>query len=579
MIRGVRADQDGFRPVAFERGFNVVLADRTTTSGQLDSRNGVGKSTLLEVIDFGLGARRSSLATLKSSELNGWTFYVDLEVDGRLITVARNTTNAQNVYFTGDATGWPIQPTIRADGQTYTIPQWTSLLGLLMFGLDPNREGQYGPSFRGLISFFLRSGRQAYSDPFETFAKQRQWSRQALTAFLLGLDWEIAAQWQILKDRRNFLRDLRRGVQTGAVESLLGSTGELEAERIRLESVHRRQRQDLAAFRVHPQYTEIERQANELTESIHGDVNANVIDLALIETYETALRDETPPSRRSIEILYRDAGAVFQPDTLRHLADVETFHRNVTQNRRQFLGAELERLRRQRAQRLVHIRTASDSRAELMELLSSHGALEEYVGLQEHHHATGAMLEAVRQRIAVLREVDEGESQVRVEEELLRQRADLSLIERTAQREAAVTAFNEYTLAMYESPGNLVIDVGSEGYKFDVEILRAGSGGVEHMQVFAFDMVLATLWSQQDRNPGFLIHDSIVFEGVDERQVAAALGLAKSLCTTHGYQYICMLNSDQIPTADLPEDFGLDSSVRITLNDQPAADSLLGRRF
>ena len=48
-------------------------------------------------------------------------------------------------------------------------------------------------------------------------------------------------------------------------------------------------------------------------------------------------------------------------------------------------------------------------------------------------------------------------------------------------------------------------------------------------------------------SPGFLIHDSTIFDGVDERQRAEALELAASESQAHGFQYICTLNSDDVP--------------------------------
>lgn len=47
------------------------------------------------------------------------------------------------------------------------------------------------------------------------------------------------------------------------------------------------------------------------------------------------------------------------------------------------------------------------------------------------------------------------------------------------------------------------------------------------MKVFCYDMVIAELGMERNFFPDFLIHDSTIFDGVDERQVARALMLAK----------------------------------------------------
>ena len=148
MIRRIRSDRPGFRTVEFGPGFNVVLAERSGEAGQQDSRNGVGKSTLVEIIAFCLGARLAELRTLKSPAIRGWTFYLDLDVAGRQVSAGRNTESPQRIIFAGDASGWPIQPAIRQEGETYTIAQWTSLLGTQLFGLDPNSGESHPPTFR-----------------------------------------------------------------------------------------------------------------------------------------------------------------------------------------------------------------------------------------------------------------------------------------------------------------------------------------------------------------------------------------------------------------------------------------------
>ena len=71
-----------------------------------------------------------------------------------------------------------------------------------------------------------------------------------------------------------------------------------------------------------------------------------------------------------------------------------------------------------------------------------------------------------------------------------------------------------------------------------------------------------------------------MFDGVDERQKAAAWARAKAESERLGFQYICMVNTDDIPEVEVMQ--GLDirdeSLVRAVLTDQPDG-CLLGMRF
>jgi uncharacterized protein YydD (DUF2326 family) len=130
------------------------------------------------------------------------------------------------------------------------------------------------------------------------------------------------------------------------------------------------------------------------------------------------------------------------------------------------------------------------------------------------------------------------------------------------------------------TPGRLIIDVSeSSGPRFDVQIDRQGSTGVDHMAIFAFDVAVADAWSKDRPSPGFLVHDSEVFDGVDERQLAVAMTVAQESAARHGYQYIGILNSDDMPTEDLPNIFDINSYTRLHLSDEGDAGTLLGFRF
>ncbi len=159
------------------------------------------------------------------------------------------------------------------------------------------------------------------------------------------------------------------------------------------------------------------------------------------------------------------------------------------------------------------------------------------------------------------------------------QRIDVSLEAIAPKWTTAVKLFNENSQALYKSPGALIIDISDKGYKFDVEIECSDSDGIGKMKIFCFDLMLAQLGSTTRHKVDFLIHDSIIYDGVDPRQRAHALERAAQVTEQNSLQYICALNSDMIPTEDLSAGFDLDKHVRVRLTDKDPAGSLLGMRF
>ena len=579
MITMVRSNMDSFREIHFEPGFNVVLADRTKESTKTDSRNGLGKTTLLDIIHFCLGSRPSRNKGLMVPALKGWSFTLDLNISGREITVTRSTDDHNRIIVDGDVKELAQQHG-RLDGTlSLRTHEWNSVLGDLLFGLDMKEPlSKYRPTFRSLISYFVRP-RDGFSSPFTHRGSQREWDKQVHNAFLLHLMWERAGQLQELKDEDNLLDAIRRGANEGLLERLVGSVANLEAERTRLESQIQRQYEILASFQVHPRYYEIEQEANQLTSTIQLLANANIADRRLIDLYENSLEAERGPDPTELLELYEEVGTTMPELVRRRLEEAQEFHQRIIANRKDFLQSEIQRIEEKRTQREIQIRDASDKRAELMGFLQSHGALEEYTRLQELHLNLIADRNDLDHRIADLRKFEQGKSEVRIKRERLLLTTRREFKERRIIREKALKLFNTNSQALYDVPGDLILNIADTGFKFDVKIIRSGSQGIDNMKIFCYDLMLAQLWASNDRSPGILIHDSTIFDGVDERQTAMALESAQREAEKYGFQYICAFNSDTLPWEDFSPSFDLDEFVRTRLTDESEEGGLLGIRF
>lgn len=83
MIHGVYANQKGFRSVEFEAGLNLIVADRSQTAGDKDTTNGLGKSALIDIIDYCLGSGPKPKEGLRVEPLSDWAFTLDITLGGQ----------------------------------------------------------------------------------------------------------------------------------------------------------------------------------------------------------------------------------------------------------------------------------------------------------------------------------------------------------------------------------------------------------------------------------------------------------------------------------------------------------------
>jgi uncharacterized protein YydD (DUF2326 family) len=151
--------------------------------------------------------------------------------------------------------------------------------------------------------------------------------------------------------------------------------------------------------------------------------------------------------------------------------------------------------------------------------------------------------------------------------------------ERTAIVDQASRTFSEISERLYESPGQLAISANEQGLKFLPTMPSSQSAGVMSMQIFCFDFTMASLCRSRGMGPGFLIHDSHLYEPVDGRQFARALRIGAEYASEIGIQYIVTLNSDELARAESEGDEDFRAFVlKPVLSDAPEG-GLFGTRF
>jgi uncharacterized protein YydD (DUF2326 family) len=574
MIQKIWANDRRFKPVEFAAGLNVILAERTLESGQKDTRNGAGKTTLLNVIHFCLGADLHRLS-LPKDELQDWEFYITLDLCGHSVTAKRKVSNSKIIEIVGDIANLPVVAEADSEGKTfYKNDDWKALLGKCLFKLRAEISAKYTPTFRSLVSYFTRKGADAYTDPFKHFRNQKAYDLQINNAYLLGLNWLHASTGQEIRDKESAFKALNSAIKAG----IAATQGELEAERVRIERELGRESEAVKSFNVHPQFRELQEQANQLTSEIHDLTNKSLVLSRKLERYEKTVSEEKEPVNGMIEKLFSEAGVHFADNVKRSLDDAKGFHKAIVQNRKLFLEVEITQLKNELSSNAESIKICCDKRAEFLRLLDTHGALEEFSVLQERVVEKKSQLEVIKNKIADIRDMAQHQKDIKASRLELESKLQRDYEQNRPEWEKAVSQFNENSQALYDVPGNLIINTTDSGYKFDVEINKSSSEGVGKMKIFCYDLMLVELMRQRG-GIDFLFHDSSIFDGVDSRQRALALMHAHQKGLECNFQYICSLNSDMIPSDDLDEGFDLGQFVRLTLKDQKPEDAALGFHF
>jgi uncharacterized protein YydD (DUF2326 family) len=269
----------------------------------------------------------------------------------------------------------------------------------------------------------MRSNKDAFSDPFRHFRMQSSWDIQVNNAFLLGLDWEDASDWQVLKDKKKSIAALQEAAKTGTLGAVWGSRGQLEAERIRLTDLVKKTKEDLSQFKVLSQYRELEREADEITRHINKLSDENTVDSQALAMYETGVREVVESSLDKVKETYEQAKVVIPDAIMVRLDEVETFHAKVVENRRQFLLSEMDRLRADISRRKTEIEAKRERQSAILALLNTHGALDQFSKLQQAHFDQVARLRDIEAKLQTVKRLEQEKAELKIGSATLEQRA------------------------------------------------------------------------------------------------------------------------------------------------------------
>jgi len=573
MISRIFSSLATFKGLEFKSGLNVLIAQKEAGASEKQTRNRAGKTSLIEIVHFLAGSDAGRDSLFRSEALVEKSFGMEFDLGGENLLVERSGHQKSNV---------------RVEGANYlkgttslSNSEWVELLGEKTFGLHqvPENDGR-NPTFRALFAYFVRrqlSG--AFTTPEKQSTMQQTGDYQVALLFLFGLDWRIASDWQKVRDREKTLAELKKAAGTGAFGSFVGKASDLRTQLTVAEARLQDLKSQVAAFRVLPQYREMEVEADQLTREINDLSNENVIDSAALRDLERAMLAEAPPPPEDLESLYAEAGVALPSMAVRRYEDVRSFHESVVRNRRDYLAGELQAAKQRVAVREQEKRRLDERRAEVMGVLQSHGALDQFSKLQGEAGRMGAEVESLRLRFEAAEQLDGTKNELEIERNRLTLRLRRDFAEQKARLSEAILAFEETSRRLYKSAGSMTVEETSNGPAFQFPMQGSRSKGIKNMQIFCFDLMLMRLCTKRGVGPGFLIHDSHLFDGVDGRQVVSALKVGAETAEELGFQYIVTMNDDDAFKESL-EGFDLRKHVLpVVLTDAQEDGGLFGFRF
>ncbi len=565
-LNKLSADKHTFHTVPFNPGLNIIVGKKNNPSDSnvKNTYNGVGKSLIIYLIHFCLGSNRIKVFEEK---IPNWHFTLEFEIDNMVFISSRNTSRQNEIYL---------------NEKKYTISNFRKLMFKKVFNDELVTKNL---TFNTLFPRFIRRDRECYAK-YDTFIRKEQdYSKLLNTAFLLGLDVGLISTKKELRDLQITSDKLMKGLEKDPViiehfknnkDSLI-EIYDLEEEISRLQS-------QLQNFKVAANYHDIEKEANEVSYNLKKIENKRVLLENSIKNIEKSLQIEPDISSDRVAKLYQQANIQIPEMVKRKVQEVLDFHNGLLTKRKERLFYDLKHNRQKLSVVNKDIKAAGNDLDRLLGYLNTHGALDEYVSLNNK-------LSDIKTK---KRRLEEHENIIKTYKSKLRaiqndyikenKQAEEYLESIKELLDEIMVTFREMSKTFYENkPGGIKItnNDGENTLRFDIKakIQDDSSDGVNEVKIFCFDMTLLLL--QLNHEVKFIFHDSRLFSNMDPRQRYTLFKLAYEKSKSGNFQYIASVNEDTLQSIkdimDMEEYHEMiEKCIILTLTDESDKSKLLG---
>ncbi|MFD6277766.1 ABC-three component system protein [Streptomyces sp. NPDC060209] len=565
MFRNLTSDLPDFKNASFAPGLNIVVAKRTIAARRQDSRNAVGKSSFIRVLDFLLGADARPDHPLRRPELADAYFETELELGSGVVRVRR----------TGSDPGH-----VEVDGVSMRNTIWRQRLGEQLFSLSGSASE---PSFRSLLAFYLRDVHNgAFEKATEVHRKQSASASHSAMAYLFGLDLSLLEQAKDIANAEKSLKELRKAANDPVLGMTLGKAQDIEAQIRTLSIQVANLEREISEFKVVDQYSLHRAKADELSRIIRKLNDSLVMEERRLGDVDTSIaqESETQPDHSYVQQMYDQLQITLPDGVIRRFDEVAAFHMSVVENRRRYLQSERATLLESLNVKREELSRADSERSEVMRILEAGGALETYKELQLELVQVRSRIGELQQRRETIDKWENANRHLQLRSAEMELRFSMDLDDRRSQIDDIAQLYSSYAYEIYGSgrPASLSVEPSRTGYTFVPTIGGDRSQGVKSMALFCFDLTMAVTAKRNGRGPDFLVHDSHLYSDVEGRQMASALTLAANVAEREGMQYIVTLNSDDLKKAQ-DEGFYVNFHECALFTDQYENGGLFGIRF
>ncbi|ECQ6853530.1 TPA: DUF2326 domain-containing protein [Campylobacter jejuni] len=531
-----------FQPIDFKDGLNIIVGEKTKNNKE--TSNGVGKSLSLRCIDFLFGKDKNVDEIKNILQQKDIVLNLSFSQNEKIHFVERSY---DKIFF---------------DEKEISLKEYTEILYKLnLQNIIPSSDSIL--SFRNIFSRFFRI--QSFKNPIEQIEKEKVFQNNYVNAFLLKLNLDYLNQKSKLKikqeENNKIIQQLNEYKQENNKENEL----ELQERLKELTS-------NLSNFKIAENYYDLEKKLNDITYTIEQMRNEKLFKERQLKNKQKIidLNKQFDIDIDRISNVYREVQFFFEKSTIEHIEAVKKFHDELFYNRRAKAERDKKALQIEISILAEDIKKMDDERSILYKELENKGALNEYQSLLKEKEKIIEQLEKTQRIKKLVVDLKQKQADIKLEIDIFKRELLNFENEIDIQINKLGLLFREISSNFYtNNKGYLDIKINNSFkterlYDINARIDADKSNGVNNMKVFIYDMLIYKL------NPkliGFVGHDNLLFDSIDERQIAIALKYVNDNLD----QYICSIHDTKFNEANkyaIENNFNLEEHVCVKLSEK-----------
>ncbi|MBQ6437476.1 MAG: DUF2326 domain-containing protein [Bacteroidales bacterium] len=577
-----------FHNIPFNEGLNVVLGRVCKRDEvQKDSHN-LGKSTLIEVLDFLLlkNIDKNHFFKKYSPLFDEHIFYLEIALnDGTFLTIRRSVSEPTRISFKrSEATMICTENTVWDESNMALAKAITYLNERLGFSVLPDW------SYRKTVSFFLRTQKD-YINVFQLGkfqnGKHKDW--KPVVFELLGYDSRVLKQKYELDERLDELRTKSSTISDEMSVNADDYDKVKSALALRMgERDEMQQRVDAFSF-----YSEEQQMTQNLVDEIERSISKlNTRDYALsydLERVKASIANLPTFDLEQLKQIYEEVKIYF-PDNLSHgFEDLYEFNVKVTKERNHYLREQAQEIDDELRSVRRRLQELDQQRRDALAALQDRDTFHKFKSYQKklaQLEGDVSRLEIQLHNVDVMATLNDEIEKVQQEQKEISKEITNQIKNQEGDIPTSIKrCFNEIFRTVFGVSALLYVRTNTTGnVDFFTDVApdenaeataEAYGNTYKKMLCVAFDLAVLATYSANSFFR-FVYHDG-VFEGLDNRKKELFVQVARDYCQRYNLQYIFSSIEDDVPQNVLST--FVPSEQILTLSDQDDSGKLFGFSF